>query len=262
VLTNLRLKPGALDILNLPISVQHGYLGELRLKIPFSNLSSEPCVAELDRIFLVARSKTYFGVAMTPEEEAIALAAAVTEKLDKLLKHELTLFGRQENDDEPDQESGFAQRFAEKVIDNLQLHVGRVHIRYEYVPPPGRLFAGVPTPVAPFAMGVTIHELSGAMSSIYSVSTDAMQILVDHSECKHPELSCSRQLSPPIPSSKTLSSSSTSHRFSSELSSRSLLFTCNLIKSMLLSIQISLMIFLSRMYALRSSFSITPDIMS
>ena len=38
-LSNLRLKPGALDALNLPIEVHFGYIGEMRLKIPFSNLS-------------------------------------------------------------------------------------------------------------------------------------------------------------------------------------------------------------------------------
>ena len=43
-LSNLRLKPGALDALNLPIEVQFGYIGEMRLKIPFSNLSQVRCV--------------------------------------------------------------------------------------------------------------------------------------------------------------------------------------------------------------------------
>jgi vacuolar protein sorting-associated protein 13A/C len=178
----MRLKPGSLDGLNLPIEVQFGYIGELRLTIPFSNLSKEPCVAEIDRIFMVARTKpdladTADGIQFNNLPPAI-MATLLADKLEKLLKHELEMFGNKvlfafslfnylegfqsrqlwwlQDGKQQEQDMTFAQRFAEKIIDNLQVHIGRVHIRYEYTPDMSNLQRSVPA----FALGVIIDELS------------------------------------------------------------------------------------------------------
>ena len=42
-LRNLRLKRSALDKLRLPIDVKEGYLGQLTLTIPWSNLKGKAC---------------------------------------------------------------------------------------------------------------------------------------------------------------------------------------------------------------------------
>jgi hypothetical protein len=55
VLHNLKLKPEALDHLNLPVRVTAGMLGTLRLKVPWHNLGKEPVVAEVDNVFCLAR---------------------------------------------------------------------------------------------------------------------------------------------------------------------------------------------------------------
>ena len=122
-------------------------------------------MAEVDRVFLVARSR------LRPDDDLLdgsgaqaasmptapdEVAALLADKLERLLRHELRCFGRRDGDDEAD--TSVSQRFAEKVIDNLQVCVGRVHVRYEYAPDARALRVGTP----PFAVGVVIHELSGA----------------------------------------------------------------------------------------------------
>jgi hypothetical protein len=131
-------------------------------------------VAEVDRVFLVARSRLRpdddlldgsgngnggGGASSMPTAPA-EVAALLADKLERLLRHELRCFGRRDGDDEAD--TSFSQRFAEKVIDNLQVCVGRVHVRYEYAPDARALRVGT----TPFAVGVIIHELSGACACV------------------------------------------------------------------------------------------------
>jgi vacuolar protein sorting-associated protein 13A/C len=57
-LTNMQLKPEALNALKLPIKVKAGFLGSVKLKVPWSRLGQEPVIVELDRIFVLAEPAT------------------------------------------------------------------------------------------------------------------------------------------------------------------------------------------------------------
>jgi vacuolar protein sorting-associated protein 13A/C len=55
VLDDLELRPDCLDGLGLPLTLEAGYVGSLRISIPWSSLGTKPVVAELERIHLVFR---------------------------------------------------------------------------------------------------------------------------------------------------------------------------------------------------------------
>jgi hypothetical protein len=55
VLDDLELRADCLDGLGLPVSLEAGYVGSLRISIPWSSLGSKPVVAEVERIHLILR---------------------------------------------------------------------------------------------------------------------------------------------------------------------------------------------------------------
>ncbi|KAJ6427054.1 hypothetical protein OIU84_022618 [Salix udensis] len=57
-LTNMQLKPEALNALKLPVKVKAGFLGSVKLKVPWSRLGQDPVLVCLDRIFLLAEPAT------------------------------------------------------------------------------------------------------------------------------------------------------------------------------------------------------------
>ena len=57
-LRNVQLKKTALDALRAPIALDAGYIGSLRLKVPWTNLGEEAVVVEIDRVFLLASRVT------------------------------------------------------------------------------------------------------------------------------------------------------------------------------------------------------------
>ncbi|TKA75457.1 hypothetical protein B0A49_05714, partial [Cryomyces minteri] len=152
-LRNLELRKEALDQFHLPVNVVEGYIGELTLSIPWSNLRGKPVKVNINNVFLLASPKE--DEAYNAEEEERRDHAVKMEKLDsaELLKERNTEGMSQE---EQAKNQSFTASLTTAIIDNVQVTVKSVHIRYE---------DSVSDPGHPFALGVTLQEIS-------AVSTD------------------------------------------------------------------------------------------
>lgn len=152
-LRDLELRREALDQLKLPINVVEGHLGQLTLTIPWSNLSGAPVKIYIEDVFLLASPKE--EAEYNEEEEERRKQRLKMEKLDsaELLK-EQSKEGLSQEDQKKSQ--SFTQSLVTKIVDNLQISVKNIHIRYE---------DSISAPGHPFALGVTLEEFS-------AVSTD------------------------------------------------------------------------------------------
>eukprot|EP00761_Pharyngomonas_kirbyi_P013510 gb/GECH01013539.1/.p1 GENE.gb/GECH01013539.1/~~gb/GECH01013539.1/.p1 ORF type:complete len:3191 (+),score=691.51 gb/GECH01013539.1/:1-9573(+) len=151
-LRSLKMKRGALDALDLPVTVIHGYLGSLLLKIPWSRLQSEPVIAEIDDVFVVLQPKK----ATEWEEEREKERMIMSRKAE--LESFEALNGKKQSKQESSQEQkdnessdGFISQLTETIINNLQIVIRNVHVRYEDV---------VTDPENPFVVGFTLEEIS------------------------------------------------------------------------------------------------------
>jgi len=152
-LRNLELRKEALDQLHLPINVVEGHLGLLTLSIPFSNLRGKPVRINIEDVYLLAAPKE--DQEYDPVEEEKREHNLKMEKLDsaELLKERATEGMSQE---EQQKNQSFTASLTTAIIDNIQISVKNVHIRYE---------DSISDPGHPFAAGITLQELS-------AVSTD------------------------------------------------------------------------------------------
>ncbi|KAG1472650.1 hypothetical protein G6F56_001412 [Rhizopus delemar] len=142
-LSNLKLRKDALDKLDLPLSVSEGYIGDIKLVIPWSNLKSEPVKVIIDDIYLLAEPKNEKNFSVEEEEERLFHL-----KQQRLAQAEV-LDSSQEDTKTND---GFLAQLTTKVINNLQFQIKNIHIRYE---------DNISDPGHPFAVGVALKELSG-----------------------------------------------------------------------------------------------------
>lgn len=156
-LRNLRLKTSALDKFRLPIDVKEGYLGDLTLSIPWTRLKDKPVRILIENVYVLAVPKNS-SAQVDQEEEARRAQAAKQEKLANA-----ELLGRDSGQDvgissEDEQKNqSFISSLITKVLDNVQLTVRNIHIRYE---------DSLSNPEHPFSAGITLAEFS-------AVSTDA-----------------------------------------------------------------------------------------
>ena len=143
-LEDLELNPDALHGLGLPIKIVAGSLKKLVLQVPWSSLSSKPVVAEVEEVFLVVGPDPDFKVPDAVFESRDAEAKA------KWLEND----GQQAAeaiDPTTAKDAAVQASFTKKILENIQLSVKRVHIRYEDSETAGG---------TPFAAGVTLGELS------------------------------------------------------------------------------------------------------
>lgn len=153
VLRDLELRKEALDQLKLPINVVEGHLGALTITIPWSNLRGAPVKVFIENVFLLASPKE--EAAYNAEEEERRQQRIKIEKLDsaELLK-ERSQEGMSQEEQKKSQ--SFTQSLVTKIVDNLQVTVKNIHVRYE---------DSISAPGHPFALGVTLEEFS-------AISTD------------------------------------------------------------------------------------------
>lgn len=152
-LRDLQLRREALDQLHLPVNVVEGHLGQLTMSIPWANLRGKPVKVNIENVFLLAAPKED---ANYDEEEEARRAHAV--KMEKLENAELLKQRNAEglSQEEQQKNQSFVESLSTAIVDNLQVSVKNIHIRYE---------DSIATPGHPFALGVTLQEFS-------AVSTD------------------------------------------------------------------------------------------
>jgi vacuolar protein sorting-associated protein 13A/C len=141
VLENLVLKKEILSVLNTPIALSHGVIGRFELRIPWKNLGSEPVVVIIDGLHILLEPKYEWDPsARDDHEQAIKQAklAAVELFTSKMMPGN-PLQGYRD----------FATKFfmdsiLTKLVDNIQVTVTDVHIRYEdHVSCPSNFCVGV-----------------------------------------------------------------------------------------------------------------------
>lgn len=159
-LKNLRLRKDCLDSLELPIEVKFGVLGQLVLVVPWSSLKNKPVKIIIEDCFLLCTSKD--PMEMTYEE---ILEKELRAKLSKLAEYELSeqaqiaiVDSNETGGDTNASSESFKQSLITKIIDNLQITIKNIHIRYEDT---NAIFGNTP-----YSLGLTLSEVS-------AVSTDA-----------------------------------------------------------------------------------------
>ncbi|XP_062073801.1 uncharacterized protein LOC133778015 isoform X2 [Humulus lupulus] len=140
-LTNMQLKPEALNALKLPVKVKAGFLGSVKLKVPWSRLGQDPVVVHLDRIFLLVEPATQVEGST---EDAIQEA-----KKSRVREMEMKLVEKaQQLKSEVNQ--SWLGSLINTIVGNLKLSISNIHIRYE---------DSESNPGHPFAAGVTLEKL-------------------------------------------------------------------------------------------------------
>eukprot|EP01122_Echinamoeba_exundans_P003714 TRINITY_DN1378_c0_g1_i1.p1 TRINITY_DN1378_c0_g1~~TRINITY_DN1378_c0_g1_i1.p1 ORF type:complete len:3355 (-),score=763.88 TRINITY_DN1378_c0_g1_i1:110-10174(-) len=185
VLANLRLKKSALDGLELPVVIKEGFLGKLSLQIPWRDLSSKPVVVRIERVYLLVQPKPKSSDAQTLDDiikleklnkqrrlqiaEVLGLDAAPDED-------DATKQKRLQQQDKKAEDGGFFARLANKIVDNLQIFIDKIHVRYE---------DAYSNPEKPFVFGVTLDGLHAQScdadwnATFLSVGDTIMRKLVD-----------------------------------------------------------------------------------
>ncbi|CAG2102262.1 unnamed protein product [Medioppia subpectinata] len=154
-LDGLPLRKDALKHLGLPLEIINGFIGKISLKIPVYRLKSEPWVISIDELYLIGRPITDFSY--NEEEEAKSEQDLKISQLDSIESRWKAIHESTEKESQSYYASSYlswrnyGSNFVSNIIENVQLKIRSVHIRYE----DSSTIAGIP-----FAAGIIIKNLS------------------------------------------------------------------------------------------------------
>ena len=149
VLEDLELRSDCLEGLGAPISLQGGYVGNLRIKIPWNSLTSKPVIIELEKIHLILHPQQ--SIARNSEANYAALskqASIAAAELAKRANIKATTSWR----------SNILSRVLNRIISSIQLRILDVHVRFEV--------SKEQTSSTSFAVGAVIQEISSYTGSL------------------------------------------------------------------------------------------------
>ncbi|XP_028393538.1 vacuolar protein sorting-associated protein 13D-like [Dendronephthya gigantea] len=146
-LENLPLRKTALQGLELPLEVKSGFIGRLKLSIPFRHPKSEPWIIHIDKLYLIAGPLCEYQY--DEEQEKKKESERKQKQLDGLEMQ--WQFGRSKESATESWWTSIYSSLSTTIMENLQLVVNDVHVRYE---------DNILNPENPFAVGITIEKLA------------------------------------------------------------------------------------------------------
>lgn len=131
-LRNLRIKSDAMKQLTLPYIMKSGYVGKINAKIAWGSLGSNPLKIVVEDVYVLLGPKH-----LDKWDAEIEKQSMIDGKLSMIEKYELV------NQDEltVKKEPGYMDKIIQGIIDNLQISVQRIYIRYEDDMTPDQKFA-------------------------------------------------------------------------------------------------------------------------
>ncbi|CAM6098991.1 unnamed protein product [Calypogeia fissa] len=143
LLENVEIRLEAFDHLQLPFAIKQGFVGKLRLQLPWSKLGWEPILIALEDVTLLAgpHEESEYG-AEASERRALAAKKA------GLAAAEFAKLSQRVSEDKSGQT--FLSYISAKIIDNVQVTVTKVHIQY---------VDGQTDPERVFSFGITLSSL-------------------------------------------------------------------------------------------------------
>ncbi|CAG9332100.1 unnamed protein product [Blepharisma stoltei] len=121
-LQQLKLKTDILKVLGLPFDLKHGQIGNLSVRIPWTSIGSSPLKIEISEIYMLVGPKP--PSAWNEEEEKknkISLKQVSLDNFETIYSSEAAV----------NVEPGFVEKLVTKIVDNLQVSINSIYIRYE-----------------------------------------------------------------------------------------------------------------------------------
>ncbi|KAJ9582487.1 hypothetical protein L9F63_003180, partial [Diploptera punctata] len=128
--------------LDIPIEVKVGTIGKISLSIPWTGLYTQPVILTLEDIYVI--TGPVVDRPYDPEKEKRLIRAAKKKKLEDLEDESVLGTG-------PPDTKTFLENLVTTVINNLQVYIRNIHIRYE---------DSVTNPDCSFACGICVQSIS------------------------------------------------------------------------------------------------------
>ncbi|CAD8141116.1 unnamed protein product [Paramecium pentaurelia] len=123
---DVALKPDIIKMLELPIKLCFSHVGKLKLNVPWKSLTSSPVEVVLSDLYLII-SLDHPDHWQFMDYSGFIKKMEILEKFKEQIISSISEKSKQQND----KDNGYFMKLVFKIIDNIQLSITNIHIRFE-----------------------------------------------------------------------------------------------------------------------------------
>ena len=177
LIENVSLKKSIFDTLKMPLRMKFSHIGKIAMKVPWKNLANSPLEITLDGVYVNMGSLPQNEWNFTNYQDTETKVAVLREyALDCLAKMAEAFENRDKQGEDSD---SFTSRLLVKIIDNVQVTVRNIHVRFE----------NDLNPASPFSVGLCLEEVL-----MYTTNAKWQREFVDRTQPAHRGESLYKQL--------------------------------------------------------------------
>ena len=168
---NVALKKEISNMFSLPFNLKFNHIGKIKAKIPWRSLSNSPVEIELEDVLIIAEPKS--------KEDLIQIAVNIYKDREKMIEDFASNLEEKFKKGGKEDSAGYFSGLITKVIDNVQVSVKNIHIRFECALGSKQSFN----------FGLTLDSLS-----IFTTDDKGVKVFLDRSKAENAKLPVNKKL--------------------------------------------------------------------
>jgi vacuolar protein sorting-associated protein 13A/C len=168
---NVALKRDLSDRFNLPFDFKFNHVGRISAKIPWKSLSNSPVEIEFEDLLIIAQPKS--------QEDLMRIAINVFNDREKMLETFAANLEEKLKKGGKEESAGYFSGLITKIVDNVQVSIKNIHIRFECTLDKN----------CSFNFGITLDTLN-----IYTTDERGNKIFIDRSKTENAKLPVNKKL--------------------------------------------------------------------
>lgn len=124
---NVSVNPDAAKLLNIPFEIVFSHIERLEMKVPWKSIQNQPCELLIQgfNIVLSSQHQQQWPLEFDREEKVKAVEKYAQNYIEELVAK------YKENSVDKESKQSYAQKITMKIVDNLQIKIADIHVKFE-----------------------------------------------------------------------------------------------------------------------------------
>jgi hypothetical protein len=123
MIEDVSIKKEIVNTFNLPFNLKFNSIGKIKAKVPWKSLSNSPVEIELEDLLVIAEPKS--------QADLMQIAVNIFKDRQKFLETYAAMIEDKLKKGGKESEAGYFEKLVTKIIDNVQVSIKNIHIRFE-----------------------------------------------------------------------------------------------------------------------------------
>ena len=127
VLENVQINKEIFQLINIPLNLNFGLIGKLKISVPWNKLSSSPVEIHLENVFIVISPESFENLNLLDFNSI----ENKLKNIESFAKEQIKKFAEKSEEIKEKSGNSYLSKMIIRIVDNIQINIKNIHIRLE-----------------------------------------------------------------------------------------------------------------------------------